>query len=227
MITASIVKFLRANILEFTYSAFVKDADTVISEQVKPICVVHELTTIPEQWEIGDSHRRHNVKIQVAIYHKNKTDLKFLTMKVIKALETATAIDSSGTSVPGVNLYGVWDLLANPSGDLKNYTSDQPGWFATPTPVVYANGDLSTNILAPALYSVAFPTGVITFSAVRAVADKIYATYKCGVVDFTIGDIANQPIFQVGDIANKLHKYNTVITLNTWFFIKKISNKIL
>ena len=222
MIDASLVKWIRATIPELATTTFLKDPNFVVSEHPLPVCVVTPVTRTTDQWIIGDAARKHNVKIQVSIYHNSYTAMRWLADKFILAIETATATGENGYSVPGISLYGVWDLLYNPSADLKTYVSMQPGWFASPAPTIYKNGDLAANIIT-AGFSIDSTNGQIVFGAAQNAGDKFYATYKAGTVDFTIGDLAHP---EITDLANKALRYNAVFTLNTWYFIKATARKL-
>ena len=219
MIAESVVTWLKANVSELK-SAFVWDPDFVASQHDKTFAVVRLLIDVPEQWVIHDTARKHNVKVQISVYNADFDTGKYLTMKIQSLIEEITAVGDSSITIPGMNLLGVWDLLSNPSGDLKNYTSNQPAWFASPVPVVYTG----TTIIIATAYTVDYTNGKITFSSARGATEKIYCTYKCGVVDFVIKEqIYPQTLI---DIANKAHKYSAVFTLDTWFFIKATANKI-
>jgi hypothetical protein len=220
LINESIVTWLRANVSELK-NALVWDTDFQASQYEKPFAVVRQLIDVPEQWILGDKQRKHNAKTQISIYNTAFDTGKYLTMKIQRLIETISTTDATPLTVPGIDLKGVWDLLSNPSGDLKTYTSDQPGWFASPVPIVYTG----TTIIVATAYTVDYTNGKITFAVARGATEKIYATYKCGVVDFVIKEqIYPQTLI---DIANKAHKCCTVITLDTWFFIKTTANKIV
>ena len=225
MIAASLVTWIRANVTELATSAFVFDKLFIVSEHPLPVCVVTPMTHTTEPWIMGDASRRHNIKLQITVYHKSDSERRFLENKIIRLIETTTATDENSHTVPGINLLGVWDLLYNPSADLKTYVSYQPAWFAAPAPVYYKNGNLAVNIITAvgAGFTPDLTNGQIVFAAVQAAADKFYVTYKAGVIDFIIGDISNPSIY---DLANKEFRYNTVLTLNTWFYIKATAKKL-
>jgi hypothetical protein len=222
MIAASIVKWIRANVPELATATFLKDPNFVVSQNPLPVCVVAEVTRTTEPWVIGDADRRHNARLQVTIYHSSYTAMRWLTDKFILAIEKAMTTGDGGTQVPGIDLCGVWDLLYNPSADLKTYVSLQTGWVATPTPVIYKNGDLTANIISTG-FSTDLTNGQIVFGSAQSLTDKFYATYKAGTVDFVIADIAHPTIT---DIAQKVLRYNAAISLNTWFFVKSTTRKL-
>ena len=222
MIAASLVKWIRSNVAELATSAFLRDPLFIVSDNQLPVAVVTEIARTTEQWEIGDADRRHNVKLQITIYHNSYTAMRWLTNKVILLLEQVKTTGDTGTQVPGIDLLGVWDLLYNPTADLKTYTSLQPAWYTSPAPVIYKNGDLAANIITTG-FTVDGTNGQIVFSAAQNITDKFYATYKAGVVDFTIGDVAHP---QITDLANKQLRYNAAITLTTWYYIKATARKL-
>ena len=71
MIAASLVKWIRSNVAELATSAFLRDPLFIVSDNQLPVAVVTEIARTTEQWEIGDADRRHNVKLQITIYHNS------------------------------------------------------------------------------------------------------------------------------------------------------------
>ena len=219
MVIESVVAWLRANITELTSAVYLRDPQFVVSEHTKPLAVVSYVNHTTEQWLLGDAQRRQNIKLQITIYHNDYDSLKFLTYKVQRAIESITTTGDLGSTVPGISLMGIWDLLYNTSGDLKTYESLQPAWYASPAPIYYKGAAVITTGFTRDLVN-----GKIVFGAAQGLTDKFYATYKCGTVDFVIKDII-YPI-QTTDLANKLHKFNSAFTLDTWYYIKAIGAKI-
>ena len=226
MIDASLKIFISAQLPELSGRVYVWDPDFVVSEHVKPFCLVSYVSQIPQQWQLGDVSRQQNVMMQVTFYMNNEQDNRMMRLKFQRIIESiSTTDDNAGLhNVPGIDFLGVWDPLENPSTDLKTYTSNQPGWLTTRVPTIFKNGDQTANIVSPTLYSVDYANGKIVFGSAQTLTDSIYATYKAGVIDFVVSGVA-QPQFT--DMAGKVHKYNTVFTLSTWFYIKAIANRLL
>jgi len=230
MIVNSIVSFLKATFpadFGIIPRVYVKDPKFIFSDTTtKPFCIVEYIPPITEeQWTIGDAQRKINAKCQITALFNDYDTAKFFVSRLQTSLQSMVAIWNAGTNAPGMNLMGVCDLLYNPTADLKTYLSYQPNWFTSPVPVVYKNGFLTANIVSPTLYTVDYTVGKITFASVQLSTDKIYATYKTGVIDFVIDGIVFPIVLT--DIANKPHYYNVAVSLSTWYHIKATADRLI
>lgn len=83
-----------------------------------------------------------------------------------------------------------------------------------PEPVVIRRGVGEGAVVVTTGFSIDQANGLIRFAAAQPATDRITADYKAGVVDFSLGGSRN---VAMTDLQNKLHKYNGVLTLDTWF----------
>ena len=84
MIASSLMTWIRANVTELATSTFVFDKTFIVSEHPLPVCVVTPMFHTTEPWVMGDASRRHNIKLQVTIYHTSDTERRFLENKIIR-----------------------------------------------------------------------------------------------------------------------------------------------
>ena len=220
MIEASLQQFLKNNLPLFNGNIFLKDENFILSEHKKPLATVNIMPGNQELWVIGDAFRKNNQKYQLTFYMPDYYSERQIEVAVMHLIESAKDYDSDGVLKAGMNYLGVFDQLTNPSGDLLTYVSGQPGWFASPVPIIYnSNGSiLSTG------FTVDLVNGEIVFATAQLQSAIFYATYKCGLIDFDITDIAH---VQLVDNQNNLHKYNVAVTVSTFLNIKATANKLL
>lgn len=227
MIRSAMAAFINSSEVAsaFGLKAFVQTPDFIFSEHPLPRCVVTYLTEqAQELWVIGDSQRKENPVLQVTFSLAKFEDVKGARARFRRVIESAHAYDSDGILKPGIDFLISGDLLRD-SGDQKTYYSDQPGWFASPTPKVFKNEDSNGNpILVASGYTVNASAGSVTFASANLASDKIRATYKCGIIDFNIAGVAEP---QVVDAENNPSKFNVVFDLVTHFYIKATANRYI
>lgn len=211
-------------------NAFVKGPDFALGEQRVPYCVISPLTEpAQELWVLGDAQRKENPVFQVAFYCASDEQRRTFKTRFRRIIESAKANDStSGTHlVPGIDFIARADLLTD-VGDQKNYLSNQPAWFSTPTPVVYLNEDANGEpIIVATGYSVDSTNGKVVFTSANAAADRVRATYKFGVIDFNIVGVDDFETAQEADIANLPMRYAVAFTLEVFYYIKTNANRYL
>jgi len=218
MIRSSLARFIRTSELNTSLgvTSYVFDPAFVVGEHLKPISTVTYLAQGQKLWEIGDSHRQEDPILQVTFYVKDMDQRKAVRHRFLRLIESAKAADAMGNLKPGINYMPENDLLRD-SGDHKNYLSDQPGWFSSPVPTVYKNDAVITTG-----FTIDYTLGKVVFSTANAPADVIKATYKCGIIDFNVRDVAEP---QLTDQSNNLHRFNVVFDLAAHFYIKTTANK--
>ena len=227
MIRASLAAFINASELATALGvkAYVFEPDVNIGEYPKPSCWVNYLGwRAQEQWVLGDAQRKENPHPTISFYCTTAEQRQQVRDRFQRLIESAKTLDVGGLLHPGIDYVPTADLLRD-AGDQKNYLSDQPAWFSTPTPRVFKNEDASGNpVEIFAGFTVDTAVGKVVFAAAQAATDRIRATYKAGLVDFTIAGV-DQP--QLVDLANNLHRFNVVFGLDAWFHIKTTVNRYL
>lgn len=227
MIAASLAAFINASELAsaFGLKAFVRTPDFVEGQARVPFCVVDQLVEgAQELWAIGDAQRKENPEFQVGFRMPDFPSMRDVEPRFRRLIESAFATDVGGLSHPGINFLAVADLLRD-SGDQMTYHSDQPGWFASPAPVVYKNEDANGEpIVVGSGFTVNLAAGTVTFAAPNAPTDKIRATYKLGVIDFNIGGVARN---QFTDVESVPQRFAVDFTMVPHFFIKTNANRYL
>ena len=218
MIDNAFAIWLRSTLPELSSRAWAWDPQMVKGDIQKPFATAALLNDPQSQAVLGDAVRQQHTKLQVAITAVDNKTAKALAAKLNSALQSAMAYGAGGTLVPGVDFMIELDVLSNPSCDRKTYTSGQPGWFASPVPVIYSG----TTPISSTAYTIDYSTGIVTFSAVRGTTEEIAATYKAGVFDFTIAELTYGPIV---DIRNTLLRYNAIFTIDAWYFFKTTAAK--
>lgn len=226
MIRASLARFINAGELNTSLgiNAYVMTPDLVLSEVQIPRALVTILTeSEQEQWVIGDASRKENPVIQVTFSLKRAQDVRDVRARFKRLIESATTSDV-GASIthPGIDFVPTADLLRD-SGDHKTYYSDQPGWFASPTPAIYIEDANGNPVIVATGYTINSSAGSVTFTNSQG-ASLVRATYKCGVIDFKVLGVAET---QIVDQENNPSKYNVVFTLGVWFYIKSVGNRHL
>ncbi len=232
MIEASLAAFVNAQ-AEFSapglaLKAFSKTPDTALGELPAPLCLVAPVTErAQELWVIGDAQRKENPLIQASFYGVNDEQRRQYETRFRRLIESAKATDLNSVSHPGIDFTAFADLLRD-SGDHKLYYSDQPGWFASPTPVVYKNADSNGEpVVSASGRTIDLTAGTVSYASANLAADLIRATYKIGVIDFNIVDVAKFQTDQEADVANNPARYVVVFTLETHFYIKTNTNRYL
>jgi len=226
MIRASLAAFINASELASTYGlkAYVMTPRTVLSEIPLPRALVTYLAEPAQDlWVLGDSQRKENPVLQCTFSLKTPQDVVDVRARFRRLIESAMALDTGGITHPGINYLPTADLLRD-SGDQLTYISDQPDWFTTPTPIIYKEDVNGTPVVVGGGYTIDYALGKVTFGAAQGAGAKIRATYKAGLVDFTIAGVAEP---QIVDQENNPTKFNVVFDLAAWFLIKTNANKYL
>lgn len=225
MIRASLVRFINASEIatNLGIKAFVMTPDVLLSEVPRPMALVSYLTAGQELWVLGDAQRKETPILTVAFYLRSAQEVRDVRARFQRLIESAMATDFGGLTHPGIDYVPTADLLRN-SGDNLTYFSDQPNWFASPTPIIYKEDANGNPIVVASGYTVNSSAGSVTFGIAQSPTDKIRATYKVGLVDFNIEAI-NEP--QLVDQENNASKYNVVFDLAAWFLIKTNANRYL
>lgn len=233
-------EFAAANI---ALKAFAKTPDTVLGEIPVPFALVSPLTERSQElWEIGDAHRKENPIFQVAFYAKSYWQVRHYETIFRRLIESAKATDLGGIIHPGIDYLMFADFLRD-SGDHATYFSDQPGWFASPAPVVYLDEDSNDEPIMEdpngygssgfgsggygGNFSVDLAAGSITFTVPNDPTDTVRASYKCGVIDFNIVGVAKFETAQESDVANNPQRFVVAFTLEPHFYIKANANRYL
>lgn len=232
MIAASVAAFINSQ-AEFAapglgFKAFTKTPDTVLGEIPAPFCLVSMLDEPPQElWVIGDSQRKENPMLQVAFYAVSYSQMRDVEIRFRRLIESAMTTDTGILTHPGIDFKAFADLLRN-SGDNLNYFSDQPDWFASPTPIVYKNEDSNGEpVVVASGYTVNSSLGKVTFSSANAAGDRIRATYKIGVIDFNISGVAHFEAAASSDMANNPQRYVVAFDLEAFYYIKTNANRHL
>lgn len=226
MIRASLAAFINASEVAAAYGlkAFVMTPDLVLSEVPVPRAIVTYLTENGQElWVLGDSQRKENAVLQVTFSLKRPQDVRDVRARFRRLIESATTLDVGGVTHPGIDFIPTADLLRD-SGDQKTYFSDQPGWFASPVPIIYKEDPSGNPVVVVGGYSVNYAAGSITFAVANSPTDRIRATYKAGIIDFNIAGVAET---QIVDQENNPSKYNVIFDLLTWFNIKSNASRYL
>lgn len=234
MIYRSLAKFIGA-VTDLTdlgmTGAYAQTPDLALSELKVPYCLTGPLREgAQELWAIGDAQRQENPLAEVAFYCANDEQARQFEARFRRAIESATATDVNSLTHPGINFIAFADRLVD-AGDHKTYSSNQPGWFASPTPVVYKNGgayvvDEEPSVIATG-YTVDSTLGTVTFASANAAGDRIRATYKVGAIDFNIAGVARFEAAQRTDIANVPERYVVLFSLEAFYYIKTKANRWL
>lgn len=208
-------------------AAYAKTPDTTLGELPAPFALVTQGPERPQElWLIGDAQRKENTLPVVSFVCVSREQADQFRARFQRLIESAFATDVAG-SVPGIDYVAYADLLRD-SGDQKTYFSDQPSWFAAPTPVVYKNEDANGEpVIVVGGYSVDLAAGSITFAVANAAPDRIRAAYKMGTVDFNIAGVADFETASESDIANNPARFVVAFTLEPHFLIKTNANKYL
>jgi hypothetical protein len=227
VISSSLAAFINASEIKtaFGLSVFVRTPDFVESQATVPYCVIDRMVEGPQElWAIGDAQRKENQQFQVAFKMIDYPTMRDIEARFRRLIESATALDVGGISHPGIDFLVSADQMRN-SGDNLTYHSDQPGWFATPTPVIYKNRDSNGEpIVVPSGYTVNSAAGTVTFGSANAPTDEVRATYKAGVIDFNIVGVARDA---ASDVDNNPQRYAVYFNLETFFYIKTNANRYL
>ena len=208
--------------------AYAKGPDLALSELAVPYCLTGPMREgAQELWAIGDAQRQEKPLFEAAFYCADDEQARQFEARFRRVIESATATDLNSLTHPGIDFLAFADKLID-SGDHKTYNSNQPGWFATPTPIVYKNEDANGEpVVVASGYSVNSSTGQVTFTSANAAGDQIRATYKVGVIDFNIAGVARFEAAQRTDIANVPERYVVVFSLEAFYYIKTKGNRWL
>ncbi len=208
--------------------AYIFTPDFVATEYEKPFATVRYVSELQKLWVLGDAQRKHDAKVEVTFHLRDQNERTTVRAKFISLISSAKASDANSIQRPGINFICIQDLLMN-EGDNINYLSGQPNWFASPTPKVYkqlftseGEPDDAQPVEVTTGFTVDLIDGKIVFDAARNPLERIFATYKAGVIDFNITGI-DEPSFS--DLEEQLNKYNVVFTLDTHFHIKNNANR--
>lgn len=227
MIRASLAAFINASVLKTFYgvNAYVFQPDTNVGEIPKPSCFVSALPSGKEDlWIIGDRQRKENPRLTVTFYCLDQEQRTQFYEQFRRLIQSAFTTDFGGLTHPGIDYVADADWLRD-EGDHQHYDSDQPNWFASPSPIVYKNPDRTSD---PTQISSGFTidsaNGKVVFSVPNLATDVVRATYKIGIIDFVIASV-DFPSLE--DIANNEHRFNAVIGLDTHFYVKANASKYL
>lgn len=226
MIRHSLAAFINASEIasNLGINAYVQTPDLVLSDVPIPRAVISYLHEgRQEPWVIGDALRKQNPVLQVMFSLLRPQDVVDVRARFKLLIEAAKALDVGGLTHPGINFLPTCDLLRD-SGDHKLFYSDQPGWFSSPTAIVYKEDSNGIPQVVSSGYTLDLVNGTVNFSVSQGAGAKIRATYKCGVVDFIIGGIAEP---QVVDQENNPSKYNVVFDLVAFLLVKSTANRYL
>lgn len=215
MIRSALAQFIVDNM---GMNAYVFTPEFVPSEHHKPNATVTYLLQSQELWAIGDAQRKEVPRVQVQFYLESLEKQRDARARFIRKISSSQALDSDGNLKPGIDYLIKQDILVN-SGDNLTYVSNQPNWFAAPTPIIYVN-----DVAQVGGYTVNLGNGSVTFGTALNPADVVKATYKVGVVDFTVVEARD---FDYTDLQNTIHRYNLIFDLQAFFLIKTNANKWL
>jgi len=224
MIRPSLARFINSSELGTILGAkaYVFTPEFVVGEYQKPVCAIDYVSQGQELWVIGDAARKENASVQVTFYLRSIEERRNFKHRFLRIIESAKATDSDGFLKPGIDFVATADLLRD-SGDQKTYYGDQAGWFSTPAVKIFKNEDAGGEpILITTGFTIDYANGAVVFGTANAPADRIRATYKMGLIDFNVADIAEP---QLVDMANNPHKYNVAVTLNAHFYIKRTAQR--
>lgn len=226
MIRSALASFINASELATAIGvrAYVMTPDFVMSEHPLPRCSIAYLGASQALWVIGDAQREERPELQLTFSARSFEEAKQIRARFTRLIEKAKATDTDLALKPGIDFLVMADLLRN-AGDNINYESDQPNWFASPSPRVFKNEDANGNpVEIFAGFTVDTTNGKVVFAVAQSPTDRIRATYKAGIIDFNITGIAEP---QIVDVENNPSRFNVVFDLATHFYIKATANRYL
>lgn len=230
MIAPSIAAFINAQTpfaaVGVALKAFSKSPSLVLGELPAPFALVSPLTERPQElWVIGDAQRKENPIFQVSFYATSEWQAAYYKAEFRRLIEAAHATDDRGVSIPGINYLAYADFLID-GGDHKAYSSNQPSWFSSPTPIVYKNVDSNGEpVVVASGFTIDSTLGKVNFASANLATDIIRATYKSGVIDFDIVGVADFETSQEADMANNPQRFVVTFTLEAFYYIKYTSNR--